>query len=56
MSTYIDDVDEADPHELVPEVHLEVKIFGRGDDGVDEGHAVRPERLIVLDQEALDDR
>ena len=54
--SYVDDVDEAASHELVPEMHLEVEVLGRRDDGVDQGHAVSPQRLVVLDEEALDDR
>lgn len=54
--SYVDDVDKAATHELVPEVHLEVEVLSRRDDGVDEGHAVGPQRFVVLDQQALDDR
>ncbi len=37
-------------------MHLEVELVGRRDDGVDQGHAVRPQRLVVLDEQALHDR
>jgi len=36
-------------------VHPEVQLLGRGDDGVDEGHAVCPQRFIVFDKKALND-
>ena len=46
LGSYIEHVEESDAHELVPEVHAEVEVVGRRDDGVDQDEGLGPQLLV----------
>ena len=50
----VEDVHQAHPHKLVPQVHPEVEVVRSGDDGVDQGQTIRTQLLVVGDQQALE--
>ena len=52
----LEHIDEPIPHKLVAEMNPEVEVVWAGDEGVDEGEAGHPQRLVVPDQQPLDDR
>ena len=56
LGSYIEDIEESDAHELVPEVHPEVEVVGLRDDGVDQDERLGPQLLVWLHEQPLDDR